>query len=328
MGHAVGGHQQPSIPAMEREGAPTGRHALGPHVVGMRVVVRRVLPGETGPTGGPAMTDVLGVCEAWGDGVATLRRDDGTVVEIATRDIVSGKPVPPRPSARMRVTPREAEGHAAPLWPQVERVALGEWELRTDPAPVDRLRKRANSCLAMGEPDRPFDAAAEAIRSFYATRDREALVQVLVTSAEEEAFRAAGWRLVVPGEAELRLASLATTRRGLPRGDDAELTEDGPRVRAVVGHSRGDAALDGSLARRARHGRPTRRTDGRGWPAGCWPRSPSGGPSRARPRCGCTWRPTTCRPSRCTRVSGCGPTTSAATTRLRESGRRAHHGVG
>ena len=136
---------------------------------GMRVVVRRVLPGETGPTGGPAMTDVLGVCESWGDGVATLRRDDGTVVEIATRDIVSGKPVPPRPSARMRVTPREAEGHAAPLWPQVERVALGEWELRTDPAPVDRLRKRANSCLAMGEPDRPFDAAAEAIRSFYAS---------------------------------------------------------------------------------------------------------------------------------------------------------------
>jgi N-acetylglutamate synthase len=192
MGHAVGGHQQPSIPAMEREDAPTGRHALGPHVVGMRVVVRRVLPGKTGPSGGPAMTDVLGVCEAWGDGVATLRRDDGTVVEIATRDIVSGKPVPQRPSARMRVTPREAEGHAAPLWPQVERVALGEWELRTDPAPVDRLRKRANSCLAMGEPDRLFDAAAEAIRSFYATRGREALVQVLVASAEEEAFRAAG----------------------------------------------------------------------------------------------------------------------------------------
>jgi ribosomal protein S18 acetylase RimI-like enzyme len=130
----------------------------------------------------------------------------------------------------------------------VERVALGEWEIRTDPAPVDRLRKRANSCLAIGEPDRPFDAAAEAIRSFYAERDRQALAQVLVGSAEEEAFLAAGWRLVVPGEAELRLASLATTRRGLPRGDDAEveLIEDGPRVRVVVGHSRGDAALDGS----------------------------------------------------------------------------------
>src|SRR6478736_3486190 len=204
MGHAVGGHQQPSIPAMERDDVPTGRHALGPHVVGLRVVVRRILPGETGPTGGPAMTDVLGVCEAWADGVATLRRDDGTVVEIATRDIVSGKPVPPRPSARMRVSPREAEGHAAPLWPQVERVALGDWELRTDPAPVDRLRKRANSCLAMGEPDRPFDAAAEAIRSFYADRDRQALAQVLAGSVEEGAFLPAGRGVGVPGEAVLR----------------------------------------------------------------------------------------------------------------------------
>jgi GNAT superfamily N-acetyltransferase len=194
------------------------------------------------------MTDVLGVCEAWGDGIATLRRDDGTVVEIATRDIVSGKPVPPRPSARMRVSPREAEGHAAPLWPQVERVPLGEWELRTDPAPVDRLRKRANSCLAMGDPGRPIDAALAAVRSFYDERDREALAQVLVGSAEEAVLLAAGWRLVVPGEAALRLASLATTRRALPRGDDpaAEITEDGPRVRAVVEHARGEAALDGS----------------------------------------------------------------------------------
>src|SRR6476659_7593329 len=218
MGHAVGGHQQPSIPAMEREDAPTGRHALGPHVVGMRVVVRRVLPGETGPSGGPAMPDVLGVCEAWGDGVATLRRDDGTVVEIATRDIVSGKPVPPRPSARMRVTPREAEGHAAPLWPQVERVALGDWELRTDPHPVDRLRKRANSCLAMGDPGLPFEDADRQIRAFYTARDRPPLAQVEAGSAEEAAFVAAGWRLLPYGEAELLLAALTTVRRALPRG--------------------------------------------------------------------------------------------------------------
>jgi hypothetical protein len=46
------------------------------------------------------MTDVLGTCESWGDGVVTVRREDGTVVEIATADIVSGKPVPPRPERR------------------------------------------------------------------------------------------------------------------------------------------------------------------------------------------------------------------------------------
>jgi hypothetical protein len=46
------------------------------------------------------MTDVLGTCESWADGVVTVRREDGTVVEIATADIVSGKPVPPRPPRR------------------------------------------------------------------------------------------------------------------------------------------------------------------------------------------------------------------------------------
>jgi len=43
------------------------------------------------------MTDVLGTCESWGEAVVTLRREDGTLVEVATADIVSGKPVPPRP---------------------------------------------------------------------------------------------------------------------------------------------------------------------------------------------------------------------------------------
>jgi hypothetical protein len=66
------------------------------------VVVRRVLPGETGPTGGPAMTDVLGTCEAWTDTTVVVRREDGSVVEIPLADVVSGKPVPPR---RPRRTP-------------------------------------------------------------------------------------------------------------------------------------------------------------------------------------------------------------------------------
>lgn len=78
------------------------RHAptLGPHLVGQRVVVRRLLPGETGPTGGPAMTDVTGICEGWEDGVVTLRREDGSTLEIRTEDVVAGKQIPPRPPHR------------------------------------------------------------------------------------------------------------------------------------------------------------------------------------------------------------------------------------
>lgn len=42
---------------------------LGPECLGSRVVIRRLVPGETGPTGGPAMTDVIGILASWGEDV-------------------------------------------------------------------------------------------------------------------------------------------------------------------------------------------------------------------------------------------------------------------
>ncbi len=75
---------------------------LGPHCVGQRVVLRRVVRGERGPSGGPALTDVLGVMETWTGTTTTVRRDDGTVVEVARADIVAGKVVPSRPPRRPR----------------------------------------------------------------------------------------------------------------------------------------------------------------------------------------------------------------------------------
>ncbi|HSV38565.1 MAG TPA: hypothetical protein VLI04_07375 [Nocardioidaceae bacterium] len=78
----------------------TQKPALGPHCVGLRVVVRRVLPGETGPTGGPALTDVLGVMESWADGLTTVRTAADELVTIEVADIVSGKPVPDPPTRR------------------------------------------------------------------------------------------------------------------------------------------------------------------------------------------------------------------------------------
>ena len=77
---------------------------LGPHCVGRRVVVRHVLRGSTGPSGGPALTDVLGVLESWDDDLLTVRTAEDVVVEIAVADVVAGKPVPPRPPVRGRRT--------------------------------------------------------------------------------------------------------------------------------------------------------------------------------------------------------------------------------
>ena len=70
--------------------------------VGRRVVVRRRLPGERGPSGGPALTDVIGVLEAWEDDYVVVRRKDDTTVRIALAEIVAGKTVPPPPPPRHR----------------------------------------------------------------------------------------------------------------------------------------------------------------------------------------------------------------------------------
>lgn len=86
---------------------------LGPHVIGQRVVVRRILD-ETGPTGGPAFTDVLGLCTGWDPCV--VRTASGEVVTIPLTQIVSGKPVPPRPSVRLRAGFAECEARGDAPW--------------------------------------------------------------------------------------------------------------------------------------------------------------------------------------------------------------------
>jgi len=187
-----------------------GAHLLGPHVVGQRVVVRRLLD-EQGPTGGPAFTDVLGVCTAWGDGVCVVAPATGEPITIPIALIVSGKPVPPRPSVRQRVSAREAEGHALALWPRLVRRDLGSWVLRSSDVPF----KRANSCLALGDPGMTLDHAEFAVRAFYEGRGRQPLVQVEADSPAEAHFAAAGWTLVQHGEAAFQLAALAAVRRRL-----------------------------------------------------------------------------------------------------------------
>lgn len=226
----------------------SGPHgSLGPHVVGQRVVIRRVLPGQTGPTGGPAMTDVLGVCESWGDGRASIRREDGSVVEIAIADIVSGKPVPPRPSVRLRISAREAESHAAAHWPGVVREPLGEWELRVETEPKGRVRRRANSCLAMGDPGVPLAEAERVVQDFYAARGRPAMVQVEIGSEDESWFDAAGWTVVPGGDSQFMLGSLSRARRILPDASDtADLSAQGPRAYAALpGLAFAKASVDG-----------------------------------------------------------------------------------
>ena len=224
-------------------------HTLGPQVVGQRIVVRHLLLGEIGPSGGPAMTDVLGVCEAWNPGESVvIRREDGEVRTIALTLLVSGKPVPPRPSIRQRVSIRDAEARTLGLFTDQESTAWGEWLLRTQPVLTGRLVKRANSCFAFGHPGREFDDAP--IESFYAARERPALVQVSENEPWEEAFRARGW-LEVPGsQTAFQLTSVALLRRALPTShhdatSPTEAAESGPVRGTTESHADTDPASGG-----------------------------------------------------------------------------------
>lgn len=223
-----------------------GSHRLGQHVVGQRVVVRRIVPGETGPTGGPAFTDTLGECLSWARGLCEVRTEDGTVVAIQIADIVSGKPVPPRASVRLRTPARTIHEHTAALFPTMQTAALGEWVLRDGGAAEDgRPTKRGNSALAFGSPGADLPAAAAAVAAHYVERGLAPLAQVEVASDEERALLDLGW-VRAGGQAQVLLAPTSKVARLLPAPPQvAELVElspglgearigDGARVRVAL----------------------------------------------------------------------------------------------
>jgi len=184
-------------------------------------VVRRLLRGQQGPSGGPAMTDLLGVMESWTEQATTVRSESGELTAIPLADIVTGKPVPPKPSVRLRVSPEDAERRAVGSWPPLVSEPLGEWLLRA----ADGFSARANSVLAVGDPGRLFPEALQAVRDFYTRRSLPAWAQVVSGSALDQAFVDAGWVPARPGEADtvFSLASVAAASRLLRRSARVEV---------------------------------------------------------------------------------------------------------
>lgn len=157
------------------------------------------------------MTDLLGIMESWSDEATTVRGESGELITIALADIVTGKPVPPKPSVRLRVSPEEAERRAVASWPPLVSEPLGEWLLRDS----DGFSARASSVLAAGDPGAPFADALRAVRVFYAHRSQPPWVQVVSGSDVDLAFVDAGWVPARPGEADtvFSLASVAGVSR-------------------------------------------------------------------------------------------------------------------
>ncbi|PKH37212.1 Acetyltransferase (GNAT) family protein [Nocardioides alpinus] len=238
-----------------------GRHGLGPHVVGQRIVVRHLLPDGSA-------TDVLGTCTAWGDGALTLDRDGHGPVVVALSDVVTGKPVPPRASVRARVPARDIELHTFAGWPEVTREPIGEWVVRSSPPIGGRLLKRGNSALAMGDPGTSLDEASTRVRSSYELLGRTPLAQVERDGEVESGLRGLGWEAFGVGDSATMLAGVAGAMRALHRGsaEEPEVIEQDDRltVRLRDGAVSGEASLDGDwLCLHSLHVEPAQRR--RGW---------------------------------------------------------------
>ena len=186
---------------------------LGPWCVGLRVVVRRLLPGRSGPTGGPAMTDLIGMLEEWGEKTVTVRTEGGTQVVIDRSDIVAGKPVPARPSIRLRVPVLEAELRAMDSWPAAETERVGDWVLRA----AAGFSSRANSALLVGDPGLPWPEAVHRMEEFYRARGLPARVQTMTGAEETARLLRVGWVSARSSDAEVgfQLAAVARARRAV-----------------------------------------------------------------------------------------------------------------
>jgi GNAT superfamily N-acetyltransferase len=185
--------------------------ALSADLVGVRIVVRVRIPGQTGPSGGPAMRDILGVLTGWGPTELTVERADGVVETVRHADVVTGKPVPPRASVRQRVPAADLQRICARGWQAPRTRVLGDWLLRA----AGGFTGRANSALVSGNPGVPIDEALRDVVAFYAADQLPPLAQVILDSPEETLLADRGWVSARAGYAAaiVQVASVAIARR-------------------------------------------------------------------------------------------------------------------
>jgi N-acetylglutamate synthase len=135
--------------------------------VGHRVVVRRIVGSANDR---PLYTDALGDLVELTETDLTLATAHGTL-RVPLRDVHRAKRVPAarRPPA---VEVAALELAADEAWPAPVRARLGDWILRA----ADNWTGRANSALAVGDPDRPLDDAIDAVVAWYRDHGQPPLI--------------------------------------------------------------------------------------------------------------------------------------------------------
>lgn len=179
--------------------------------MGSRVVVRRVVAWRDTR---PVFSDILGELLEFTEESLTVRNSDGIPVRVPRPHIVAAKVVPPRaPSRREIVT---LERVAAAGWPAVETRPLGGWLMRA----AAGWTSRANSVLALGDPEMPLPQALDLVQAWYldrGLRPRFAL-PLAVSRALDRELAARGWQ--ASPQVLVQTAPLDRVRDALPDRPD------------------------------------------------------------------------------------------------------------
>jgi N-acetylglutamate synthase len=135
--------------------------------VGHRVVVRRIVGVSQDRT---LYTDALGELVELTDTELTIATEKGNL-RVPLREVHRAKRVPAtrRPPAGAVIALELAANDA---WPAPTQARLGNWILRA----AGNWTGRANSALAVGDPDRTLEAAIDAVTDWYAAHGQRALI--------------------------------------------------------------------------------------------------------------------------------------------------------
>jgi GNAT superfamily N-acetyltransferase len=150
------------------------------------VVVRRIVGVSQDR---PLFTDALGELVDLSETELTLATAKGTL-RVPLGEVHRAKRVPAarRPRAADVVALEMAANDA---WPAPVQGRLGAWVLRA----AENWTGRANSALAVGDPDRTLEAAIDAVTQWYAARGQQALINAPMPLAApvNTALDARGW---------------------------------------------------------------------------------------------------------------------------------------
>lgn len=202
------------MPSDERDPIAALPAALQP---GERVTVRHRLADGSA-------TDVIGWVHRLGTDRIELSLDPERRTAIERADIIAVRQVPPARGGPdpMRLGAEQLQRIIVPAWLDRHQ-SCGDWTLRA----ADGFTRRANSCLAVGDPGLPWDDAAERVIDFYRGQGLDPLVQVIADDPAEHALLARGWQTGGPDTDLLvtRLSGLIGHRSLDADGPAVELAE-------------------------------------------------------------------------------------------------------